>query len=175
MANFQKRTITDQSVQFPFRYERRNTNGTVIDTIDMIPKPGTVNSTGTETNKAYLQPIEDFLATVDLDGIDTKIKAVDARVTASNTSIATTNAILTNATATANTNLTNATNQLNTNLTNATSQLNTTLATKAPLNSPNLVNPTSTANPAQTDNSTRLATTQFVTAKLDALMTAFKG
>lgn len=54
-----KRTVTDQNVEYPNRFK--------IDGVPSIIEPdfGTIVEAGTPINKAYLQPIEDYLETVD--------------------------------------------------------------------------------------------------------------
>lgn len=52
------RTVKDRVVQYPGRYNLVPVSGT---TYDLVPVPGTVTESGTQINKAYLQPIEDEL------------------------------------------------------------------------------------------------------------------
>ncbi len=56
---WEKRTVTDQNVEFPNRFKIDGVSKTIE------PDFGTVVDAGTPINKAYLQPIEDFLEELD--------------------------------------------------------------------------------------------------------------
>lgn len=61
--SFVKRTVIDRAVQYPKRFKLVLVAGTT-DTYDLVPITGTVTAEGTIINKAYLQPIEDYLSAV---------------------------------------------------------------------------------------------------------------
>lgn len=56
---WEKRIVTDQNVEFPNRFKIDGVSKTIE------PDFGTVVDAGTPINKAYLQPIEDFLEEID--------------------------------------------------------------------------------------------------------------
>ncbi len=59
---FNKRDVKDRVVQFPNRYTLKAPDGSNAGTYDLVPAPGTVSQEGTKINKAFQQPIEDWLA-----------------------------------------------------------------------------------------------------------------
>ena len=60
------RNFLDMIVQFPYRYNMKNpATGAVIDTVDLEPAFGAVTESGTDLNRAYFQPMEDFLANIE--------------------------------------------------------------------------------------------------------------
>lgn len=56
---WEKRIVTDQNVEFPNRFKIDGVSKTIE------PDFGTIVDAGTPINKAYLQPIEDFLEEID--------------------------------------------------------------------------------------------------------------
>lgn len=63
--NWVARDVKDQNVEFPYRYNIKDINtGNIIATYDIEPDFGIIYQQGTEINKNYLQPIEDFLKIV---------------------------------------------------------------------------------------------------------------
>lgn len=68
---FTARDIKDRVVQYPRRYNLKDTSsGTVVATYDLEAVAGTVLEVGTAINKAYLQPIEDYLKGIKIEDID---------------------------------------------------------------------------------------------------------
>lgn len=56
---WEKRIVTDQNVEFPNRFKIDGVSKTIE------PDFGTIVDAGTPINKAYLQPIENFLEEID--------------------------------------------------------------------------------------------------------------
>lgn len=63
MSKFQARDVKDRIVQYPNRYALRDTaSGAVTQVVDLEPVPGTVAQEGTRINRAFQQPLENWLA-----------------------------------------------------------------------------------------------------------------
>jgi parallel beta-helix repeat protein len=60
--SFIKRDVKDRVVQYPRRYQLVEVSQGIY---DLVPVTGTVTEEGTAINKAYLQPIEDYLEIVE--------------------------------------------------------------------------------------------------------------
>jgi hypothetical protein len=64
--SFTARDVKDEIVEFSSRYKLNLVSGTT-DTYDLVRIKGTVTESGTDINKAYLQPIEEALSTTPVD------------------------------------------------------------------------------------------------------------
>lgn len=63
MSKFTARNVKDRIVEFPQRYELKSAlNGASLMVADLVPAPGEVVQSGTPMNKAFQQPVEDWLA-----------------------------------------------------------------------------------------------------------------
>ncbi len=160
------RTVTDQQVQYPHRYEMREIDtGLVLGTYDLQPVRVDGDIEGTPIDAAWLQPIEDFLGQIqnDLNALGAEIVEVDNRTAA--------------AVADTNGRVAAAEGRLNGSIANVNSRIdavNTAVTTLAPKSNPVLTNPAANTI-AITANSTALATTAAVKTYLDALMAGYRG
>jgi len=157
--NWEPRNIIDQEVEFPYRYTLKDINtGQEIATYDIVPtwhdNPNELHQQGTLADKAYLQPIEDFLALIadDLKAMGLEIKSFESDII----------------------NARNSQNIAIQDIGHNITMLENRMSTLAPLNAPELTNPTSNTVPTS-DNSNRLATTAFTRQYLSSLFQAFNS
>lgn len=127
------RTVKDQSVQYPNRYQLKDiSTGEVIATYDIEKMSAAGDVAGTEINAAYLQPIEDFLGQIqgDLNALGVEIAAVqtsaNSSFAAANTEIASTESRLNASISAANTKITTTESGLNTSISAANTKIATT-------------------------------------------------
>lgn len=169
MISFTPRTVVDQEVVHPFRYILRNVSTGETITVDLTPSwvatPSEMQREGTDINKAYLQPIENFLSAVGIE-----VTALESDLSALTTKQATNVVELKNTIA-------NTESTLNGKLSASNARIaavEAKLPSLAPLVNPVLTNATVNA-PAQTDSSTLAVPTSWVQTKLNSLMAAYRG
>lgn len=189
------RTVVDEDVEFPYRYNLKNINtGEVLNTYNIKRAPGNVEQESTQINRAYLQPIEDFLKAVndDLKGLGLEISRIDTKLTQSESALnsrisateTTLTAQITNTQISLSGRISTTESNLNGQITNANTRIDTAngqitniderikainLEGYAPLAYPVLEGGRGDL-PSKYDSSTRLATTEWVYNYVDALL-----